>query len=182
MDLAIYALVGLLPVSCFLAALVYLDSYKLIPMRWTLGVIVLGCAVAILSYPINVAGLELLQIDFGLFSRYVAPITEEGLKALIVIILMRNNRIGFLVDAAIFGFAVGTGFAIFENLFYLQSFSGTHVGTWIVRGFGTAIMHGGATAVFSIVAHTLLSHHPTKRYALLLPGLLVASIFHSLFK
>ena len=56
MDLAIYALVGLLPVSCFLAALVYLDSYKLIPMRWTLGVIALGFIAAILSYPINVAG------------------------------------------------------------------------------------------------------------------------------
>jgi hypothetical protein len=98
---------------------------------------------------------------------------------LVIVALIQRNRIGFLVDAAIFGFAVGTGFAIFENLFYLQSFSGTHVGTWIVRGFGTAIMHGGATAVFSIVAHTLLSHHPTKSHVLLLPGLLVASIFHS---
>ena len=181
MDLAIYALVGLLPVSCFLAALVYLDSYKLIPMRWTLGIIMLGCVVAILSYPINVAGLELLQIDFGLFSRYVAPITEEGLKALIVIILMRNNRIGFLVDAAIYGFAVGAGFAIFENLFYLQAAPHMVLGTWIVRGFGTAMMHGAATAIFAIVSQALMGQYPRRGLFNLVPGFIVAITIHSVF-
>lgn len=181
MDLAVHALVGLLPVCCFLAALVFLDSYKLVSLRWILVVIGIGFAAAIASYPLNVGARALFGIDFVTLTRYVAPFIEETLKALVIVALIRRNRIGFLVDAAIFGFAVGTGFAIFENLFYLQNFSGTRVGTWIVRGFGTAIMHGGATAVFSIVAHTLLSHHPIKSHVLLLPGLLVASIFHSLF-
>ena len=181
MDLAVHALVGLLPVCCFLAALVFLDSYKLVSLRWILGLIGIGFAAAIASYPFNVGIRALFDIDFLILTRYVSPVVEETLKALIIVALIRRNRIGFLVDAAIFGFAVGTGFAIFENLFYLQSYSNMHVGTWIVRGFGTAIMHGGATAVFSIVAHTLLSQHPAKGHVLLLPGLLVASIFHALF-
>ena len=31
-DPVLHALLGLLPVCCFLAALVYLDSYKLVPL------------------------------------------------------------------------------------------------------------------------------------------------------
>lgn len=159
----------------------YLDSYKLIPMRWVLGTIALGCGTAILSYPINVAGLEWLDVGFVNFTRYIAPFIEEALKALIIIVLMRQNRIGFLVDAAIFGFAVGAGFAIFENLFYLRSLPDTQLGTWIVRGFGTAFMHGGATAIFAIVSHTLIGLHPTMNRAVLIPGFLVAVIMHSIF-
>lgn len=181
LDFLMHALLGLLPVCCFLAALMYLDSYKLIPMRWILGTIVLGCIVAILSYPINVFALEGLNIEFNSFSRYVAPLIEEALKALIILALMRRNRIGFLVDAAIFGFAVGAGFAIFENIFYLQALPNTELGTWIVRGFGTAFMHGGATAIFAIVSHTLIGQHPTFGRLTLVPGFITAVVVHSIF-
>ena len=180
-DFLLHALLGLLPVCCFLAALVLLDSYKLVSIRWVISVIALGCGAALLSYPLNVAGLEWLDIGFSNFTRYVAPLIEEALKALLIVILIRRNRVGFLVDAAIFGFAVGAGFAIFENLFYLQALPDTQLGTWIVRGFGTAIMHGGATAIFAIVSHTLAGQHPTKGNVVLLPGFAVAVIVHSVF-
>lgn len=180
-DFLLHAVLGLLPVCCFLAALMYLDSYKLIPMRWVLGTILSGCGMVIVSYPLNVLGIEWLDIEFLTFSRYVAPLIEEFLKALVVIALIRRNRIGFLVDAAIFGFAVGTGFAIFENLFYLHALPETQLGTWIVRGFGTAIMHGGATAIFAIVSHNLISQHPTRGQLALWPGFLIAVIVHSIF-
>jgi RsiW-degrading membrane proteinase PrsW (M82 family) len=181
MDFVVHALLGLLPVCCFLAALVYLDSYKLVPMRWILSAIGLGCVAAIVSYPLNTGVGGLLDIDFVSLTRYVAPVVEEALKALIIVVLIHNNRIGFLVDAAIFGFAIGTGFAILENLFYLQYSPDMLLGTWVVRGFGTAIMHGGATAIFAIVAHTLMGQNPEKGRILLLPGFVVAVIVHSLF-
>lgn len=180
-DFVLHALLGLLPVCCFLAALVYLDSYKLIPLRWILGAISVGCFTAVLSYPVNVMGLEVLDIDFATYSRYAAPVVEEAFKALVIIILLRSHRIGFLVDAAIFGFAVGAGFAIFENLFYLQSLPGTALGTWVVRGFGTAIMHGATTSIFAVVAHTLVGLHPTRFLLMLVPGFIVAITIHSVF-
>lgn len=180
-DPVIHALTGLLPVCCFLAALVYLDSYKLVPLRWILRAIGLGAAAGLLSYPVNVGFLELLDLEFVTLTRYVAPVVEEILKALIIIVLIRNNRVGFLVDAAIFGFAVGAGFAIFENLYYLQTVPDMALGTWIVRGFGTAIMHGGATAIFAVVSHTLMRQHVTRGRIILLPGLVVAIVVHSLF-
>ena len=180
-DFVIHALLGLLPVCCFLAALVYLDSYKLVPIRWVLAVIALGCGTAVLSYPINLLGLDWLGIEFTTYTRYFAPFVEESLKALVIIIMMRHNRIGFLVDAAILGFAVGAGFAIFENMFYLQSVPETQLGTWIVRGFGTAIMHGGATAIFAVASRSIIRRKQTIGSAAYLPGFLVATITHSVF-
>ncbi|MGI9233572.1 MAG: hypothetical protein ACR2RD_08080, partial [Woeseiaceae bacterium] len=61
-DFLIHAVLGLLPVCCFLAALMYLDSYKLIPMRWILGTIALGCIAVIISYPISAFALKWLNI------------------------------------------------------------------------------------------------------------------------
>ena len=180
-DLALHALLGLLPVCCFLAVLVYLDSYKLVALRWVLGAILMGALVAAASYPINVYGIETLNLSFELYTRYVAPVVEEALKALLVLILMRKNRIGFLVDAAIFGFAIGAGFAILENLFYLNMRPDMLLGTWIVRGFGTAIMHGGATAIFSIISHALLGQSTARRSLVFIPGFLIAVITHSVF-
>jgi len=176
-----YALLGLLPVCCFLATLVYLDSYRLVPLKWVVSAIVLGCGAAVASYPFSLVCLEWLDIDFSIYTRYVAPIIEEALKALIIWALMRNNRIGFLVDAAIFGFAVGAGFAIFENLYYLTILPDMKLGMWIVRGFGTAIMHGGATAIFAVITHTMVEQYPTRGWVTMLPGLLIAAITHSVF-
>ena len=137
-DLVTHLLLGLLPVCCFLAALVYLDSYKLVSIRWVLAVIGLGCIAGVLSYPLNVSARNLFDIEFVTLTRYVAPFIEEALKGLIVLLLIRRNRIGFPVDAAIFGFGLGAGFAIFENLYYLRAMPDLLLGTWIVRGFGTA--------------------------------------------
>lgn len=180
-DFAIHALLGLLPVSCFLMALVYLDSYKLIPLRWVVAVILLGTGSAILSYPVNTVALSWTDMSFVSYTRYVSPFVEEFIKGLIVLFLVRHNRIGFLVDAAIFGFAVGAGFAIFENLFLLQALPDSQLGTWIIRGFGTAIMHGGATAIFAVVSEAIAGQNPTRGYAIYLPGFIGAVLVHSVF-
>ena len=144
-------LVGLLPVLCFLGALLYLDSYKLVSLRAVVAVVAFGMAVAGASYVVNVQLLGVFPIDFAVFTRYVSPLSEELLKSLVIMALIRAHRIGFLVDAAIAGFAVGTGFALVENLYYLTSRPDAAIGIWIVRGFGTAIMHGGATAIFAVM-------------------------------
>jgi len=174
------ALVGLLPVLCFLAALLYLDSYKLVSLRAVVGVVAVGAVVAGASYLLNVRLLAAFPVDFNLFTRYVSPFSEELLKGLVIVALIRTHRIGFLVDAAIAGFAVGTGFAVVENLYYLNTRPDASMGVWIVRGFGTAIMHGGATAVFAVMGLAMVEKSKSMAAALV-PGFIVAAIFHSIF-
>jgi|SRR5450755_4175552 len=175
------ALVGLLPVLSFLAALLYLDSYKLVKLRAIITIVACGAIVAGISYLINGYALDLVHIDMVHFSRYVAPFTEELLKGLVIVALIRTHRIGFLVDAAIFGFAVGTGFATVENLYFLHLVPDAGMGTWIVRGLGTAIMHGGATAIFSVMGLGLLERTPGAKLRALLPGYGAAVVLHSGF-
>ncbi len=138
-DILIRAPVGLLPVLIFLVALLYMDSYKLVGLKAVLWMIAAGALTPILAYFTNGFLQELLQLDFKSLSRYVAPLSEETLKALVIVALFRMNRIGFLVDSAIVGFAVGTGFAFVENLDYLRSAGDAHVAVWVVRGFSLPI-------------------------------------------
>lgn len=170
---------ALAPVAVFLAVLVVLDSYKLVRLRAVLGVVLAGMLVAGVAYVIN--GELLPHFRFAAYTRYVAPLVEEPLKALVIVALIRAHRVGFLVDAAICGFAVGTGFAMIENLDYLALEPASALGTWVVRGFGTALMHGGATASFAVMSLALLERAGRWSSRALLPGLALAVLLHSAF-
>jgi len=133
------------------------------------------------SYFANDLGLQITGLGITAYSRYISPLVEEALKGIILVYLIRQHRIGFPVDAAIFGFAAGTGFAMIENLYYLGVMRDAHFAVWVVRGFGTAIMHGGATAIFGIVAHTLSEERQSTGPGVLLPGFILAALTHSAF-
>jgi protease PrsW len=174
-------LVGLLPVLSFLGALLYLDSYKLVKLRVVVAMVVCGALVAAVTYGLNAIVLARFPIEFTTFTRYVAPLTEELMKGLVIFLLIRANRIGFLVDAAIFGFAVGTGFALIENAYYLSESPLAGLGTWVARGFGTALMHGGATAIFAVMGLSMLERSGRATARAFLPGFAIAVVLHSAF-
>jgi protease PrsW len=177
----VHAVVILLPVITFLSALVVLDSYKLVAMRVVVGVVACGSVIALASYYANGAILEATDLDIRLYIRYVAPLVEEALKALVIVALISTHRVGFLVDAAILGFAAGAGFAAVENVHYLQAMPDAGLGTWIVRGFGTALMHGGATAIFGVAGMAMVDRAGKAGLFAFVPGFAVAVLLHSLF-
>ncbi|HUI65525.1 MAG TPA: PrsW family glutamic-type intramembrane protease [Bacteroidota bacterium] len=179
--LALKLLLGLLPVLLFLAALVFVDSYKLIAAPKVLLTIGVGCIAAALAAAANTALLQMLRIDLPAYSRYAAPVLEEGLKGAYLVYLLKTNRVGFMVDGAIRGFAIGAGFALVENMYYLFQLPLANLYLWGIRGFGTAMMHGGTTAIFGIIASQLTERRPGHGTLTLLPGLLVAILIHSIF-
>ena len=140
-----------------------------------------GGVVAVLCSLVNAYAIDSLGMEFTRYTRYVAPLIEETLKAGVLVYLFRTHRIGFLIDAGILGFAVGAGFSFVENLYYLYSAQDAHYGVWAVRGFGTAIMHGGAVALFAIIAETMTERHRKMNALLYLPGLIIAFLVHSIF-
>ena len=174
-------LVALLPVLGLLVALQLLDSYKLLKLRVLLATMAAGALAAGISYVLNGQLLGHFDIDIGRFSRTVSPVTEELLKGALIVVLIRSHRIGYLVDAAIVGFAVGTGFALVENIHFLGLLPDASMTTWVVRGFGTAIMHGGTTAVFAILSLALLERWGSNSLRALLPGLVLAVLLHTAF-
>jgi RsiW-degrading membrane proteinase PrsW (M82 family) len=174
-------LIGLLPVLAFLGALLYMESYKLVRLHFTIRVLLGGAFTAVLAYFANGYAIEALNMGFIDYTHFVSPIIEESLKGLVVVYLFRSNRIGFLVDAAILGFAVGAGFAMAENMYYLYHAADAQIAIWVVRGFGTAVMHGGVTAIFAVIAQVLTERQTRTGLLWFIPGLLVAAILHSIF-
>ena len=83
--------------------------------------------------------------------------------------------------AASAGLAAGAGFALIENFYYLQFEIINNPGVWVVRGFGTAIMHGGVTAIFAILSQLLTEKSMKINPILFIPGLLAATALHSGF-
>ena len=173
--------VGLLPVITFLLVLIYLDTYRMVRMRLVLAMLAAGSCVAVACYLLNGELMDLLGMNLTHYSRWVAPVVEESLKALVVLWLFRTHRIGFLVDSIILGFAVGAGFAVVENFYYLSLDHNATLTLWIVRGFGTAMMHGGVVAIFAVVTQTLAERNVDVRPVHCVPGLLTAIAIHSIF-
>jgi len=170
-----------LPVICFLTALYVYDVFKLVrPVRLGL-MIAWGIFAAACAYYLNTWLAGALRLELSDFSRYLAPLTEESLKSLAILLLIQRKKVGFLVDAAIYGFGVGAGFALAENLVYLlQLGMGASILVWILRGFGTALMHGGSTALFAMIM--LGSLQMDRRTAIsILAAFVTALMFHSAF-
>ncbi len=189
MDIEVLKIVvALAPVSVCLAAFVLLDVFKLMSLKEIGALLAGGAVLAAASYLANWRAMDELPIGFTDYSRWIAPVVEETLKGLLIVGLFAFNRIGYLVDAAIAGFAVGAGFSLAENLFYLHGFIGANLGVWLVRGFGTGVMHGGATAILAASAQALFAGRLRVAATgfrlnplLFLPGLAGAIALHAAF-
>jgi RsiW-degrading membrane proteinase PrsW (M82 family) len=177
----IRAPMALVPVLLFLAALVQGDSYKLLRFKTVLAIAAAGALAAGASYVANVWAYGHFAGDFPSYSRYVSPWIEESLKAVVLVFLLRTRRVGLPVDAGIAGFAIGTGFALVENLYYLASRPDTALAVQVIRGFGTAIMHGGTTTVLAMISVTLYERRPNGGLHLMMPGVLAAVALHAGF-
>ncbi len=180
-DALIRAPVALLPVLLFLAGLVQLDGYKLVRMKMMLTLVTTGSLAAGASYLLNNLAYAHFSGTLVTYSRYVSPWIEEALKAALLVFLIRTRRVGLPVDAGIAGFAIGTGFAVVENIYYLMSRPHTALAVQVIRGFGTAIMHGGTAAVLAMITNTLYERRPSGGLHLLLPGFLAAVALHTGF-
>lgn len=187
-DLALKAVIAASPVLVLLFVFDRFDLFNLISLRSIALLVLFGGVVAGLSFLANWRVMDGFPIGLSSYSRYIAPPVEETMKGLAVVLLFALNRIGFKLDAAIAGFAIGAGFSMVENAWFLYLLPDANVGAWLVRGFGTAVMHGGATALFAVVAHELTERQAegaAARYSfnplLFLPGLALATVVHSAF-
>ena len=173
--------VGFLPVVLFLIGLLAMDSYRLLTRRQVAASIAWGALAAILAYAIHRALLDRAGLDPTVLRRFAAPMIEETLKAALIIALVARARVGFLVDAAVHGFAAGAGFALVENAWYAHALGEPNPWLWVLRGLGTAVLHGSTTAIVGIVAKALADRRGARRWVAALPGLAIAMVVHSAY-
>jgi hypothetical protein len=97
-------------------------------------------------------------VCFGLFqltglifaddqSNFFNPVLEEIIKAIPLLWLATRKKIAFYIDSIICGAAVGGGFSILENIFYLLLGNEMGIGTVLFRGLEVALIHMGCSAI-----------------------------------
>jgi RsiW-degrading membrane proteinase PrsW (M82 family) len=113
--------------------------------------------------------------------RFIAPVFEEILKALILFFLVRRKNFTYFVDGAIYGFMVGMSFAVVENFQYILASSGTAISTAIGRVITTNLMHAGASSIVGIALGIARFKKRGNQLLISLLGLLPAILLHSGF-
>ncbi len=172
---------ALMPVVAHLLALLAMDGYKLVRLRTVLFSVVWGVLAALVARMVNDAVLTRTSLELSFYSPWVAPFVEESLKSGWLVYLIATRRLGFLVDAAILGFAVGVGFALTENLFFLTLRSDASLIVWVIRGCGTAVMHGSTVALLAVAAQGVAERKTRIRPWHFAPGAGLAVAVHSVF-
>src|SRR5438128_922549 len=68
-----------------------------------------------------------------------------------------------------------------ENVEYLRALGGASLLFWLVRGIGTAVLHGATTAIQALMAKGASDRHPERGALGAAPGVAVAVAVHSAF-
>ena len=180
--MVIKLIICLSPVFLLLLLFLFLDSLRLVNKPILLTCLVWGILSSALSFYANTFLIREYHMNFELFSGYIAPVVEELLKMLLILLLIKANKIGFMIDGAIYGFSIGAAFSLAENIFYLTNYTSgdANLMVWITRGFGTAVMHGGTTAIFSILVVSSLNRQTFFGLAVL-AGAVTAILIHAFF-
>lgn len=175
------AVIAIAPVLLLLLTLVVMDSFKLVRPRAVAAALLWGAVAAAIAAVVYRYFLQPLPLSDRTVSRYLSPVTEEALKGIAIVYLILKRRVGFPVDAAVLGFAVGAGFATVENLQYLASLENGTIVLWIVRGLGTAMLHGATTSIAAMLAKTASDRQPSSRFLVFAPAFAAAAAIHSTF-
>jgi RsiW-degrading membrane proteinase PrsW (M82 family) len=177
MILLAFVIAAVIPLAV-LSGIFFLDKYKTGEFK----VVVLSFAAGILAYlaaaQINPFANDRGWVSYYQMVRFLAPVVEEILKAVILFLLVRRPKFTYFVDGAIYGFAVGIGFAIVENFQYMLGNTDLAMAVAINRVVSTNLMHAAATATTGIVLGWARFQKPVQRGLLNLGGILLAVSLH----
>jgi RsiW-degrading membrane proteinase PrsW (M82 family) len=172
-----FVIAAAIPLSV-LTWIYFMDKYKTGEFK----VVVLSFGAGVLAYfaaaQINPIPFDRGWIDYYQMVRFQAPVVEEILKAVILFILVRRPKFTYFVDGAVYGFAVGIGFAILENFEYMLGNTSVAMAVAINRIISTNLMHAAATATTGIVLGWARFQKPIRRALLNIGGVLLAITLH----
>lgn len=142
--------------------------------------LLIGISAALFISEVNGLLLRALGYNTAYVTTVVTPATEEIIKAIPILIyaFVVSDDPKKLIASS---FAVGIGFALFENTYILVTSVDTVSIEWaIIRGFATALMHGICTAVVGY-GMSFVRQHKKLFYCGIFALLLMSIIYHGIF-
>jgi RsiW-degrading membrane proteinase PrsW (M82 family) len=157
------------------------DMYHTGEFHFIFYCIAWGGVAYFLAYLVNgtLVNNKIVSEDF--LVRFSAPLAEETLKGLFLFYLVRRPKFTYFVDGAIYGFACGIGFAIFENYEYVLGNSSIAISLAISRVLSTNLIHATGSALIGISLGVWRLESSRLRFLYPIGGWLFALIIHSTF-
>ena len=111
--------------------------------------VLIGIFISVFAAEVNGLLCTLLPMSTFEVTIVVTPITEEILKALPILVfaIVLDAKKEALFTAAM---AVGIGFAVLENAYYLLNDASFNMIDAIIRAFGAGLMHGMCTLLIGV--------------------------------
>ena len=117
--------------------------------RHPLIFVLIGIFVSVFASEVNGVMVDLLPLSIFEVTIIVTPISEEILKAIPILFFasILSPKKEAVFTAAM---AIGIGFAVLENAFYMLNDTSFNMIDAIVRAFGTGLMHGMCTLLVGV--------------------------------
>ena len=111
--------------------------------------VLIGIFISVFAAEINGLFIDLLPMSTFEITIIVTPITEEILKAIPILVFatLLSAKKEALFTASM---AVGIGFAVLENAYYLLNDASFNMLDAVVRAFGAGLMHGMCTLLVGV--------------------------------
>ena len=111
--------------------------------------VLIGIFISVFAAEINGLLIDLLPMSTYEITIIVTPITEEILKAIPILVFatVLSAKKEALFTASM---AVGIGFAVLENAFYLLNDASFNMLDAVIRAFGAGLMHGMCTLLVGV--------------------------------
>ena len=199
MPIFIVSLLGaaIMPLIYFVLAWIYNQYVEKMPLRFMAGMFMWGIMAAVIALVLNTMQVALLGPIFGpgtmmmtiVSIALVAPFIEEFVKGLGLLALYGHHEFSDALHGLHLGFAVGLGFSLVENWFYLASKTDpftSGLGVWVGLGIYRSVVNAVAHGCFSASLGASLGWAKSQKWGRIgilafLPGVIIATVLHSLF-
>ena len=144
MDNMIYILFISISIPLLLMALL-MEKKARLPILF----MIIGIFVSVFASEVNGLLSKLLSMDTYSMTVIITPVTEELLKALPVLYyaIVISDKRERLFTASM---AIGIGFALLENAYFLLNSDNFTIIIAIIRAFGAGLMHGMCTLLVGV--------------------------------
>ncbi len=117
--------------------------------RLPIAFMFIGIIVSVLASEVNGVLSKVLSMDLYSITVIVTPVSEELLKALPVLYyaIVISDKRECLFTASM---AIGIGFAVLENAYFLYHYTDFNMISAIIRAFGAGLMHGMCTLLVGV--------------------------------
>lgn len=177
--MSIIALVIATTIPLFVLFFIYTrDLYGTGDYRFVITSFIWGGIAYLLASSVNGMVLNAGLADTLTVKQFTAPVAEEIIKPLFLIYLVRRPQFTYFVDGAIYGFAIGMGFAVFENYEYILNNESVALAVAIGRVISTNLIHAAASAIVGIAFGLSRFERSIGRARILLLGLILAMVLH----